>query len=96
MPTSTQDRIKSETRWIQMHAARYEASELKDPERRWYLVIYINGTHLEFCACEGNILLFTADEALHRIKEFESTMNAENQNYVQSLMGKAINLLTQK
>lgn len=88
MPTITQDHIRSETKWITMVASKDETVPIRNRDRSWYLTIYINGTELDFIASEGRMLHFTQEEAIHRVKEFEHIVLAENKHYVHSLVDK--------
>lgn len=63
--------------------------DMGDP-RNWYLTIRINGTELEFIASEGKMIHFTPEEALHRVKEFETMVAAENKHYTHGLVDKAL------
>lgn len=91
MPIIKQDYIKSETKWIQMVAAKGQdqPAQGKNGLPVWYITICVNGMELEFIASEGfHPIPFSQEQALRRITEFEKTMNAENKAYVHSLVEK--------
>lgn len=81
----------SDTKFITMTAfrdgPRVDTIDPEEAKRDWYLTVNMSGACIEFLAAEGmEGYMVTYNEAFSRIAEFEANMQAENQNYVQSLV----------
>lgn len=94
MPKLTSSTIVSDTKWIKLVATRIAVASTHAREsvnENWYLTIYVSGVELEFRAVEGpKTCLFTQQEALRRVQEFEKQVYAEGKDLIQEAVGKAL------
>lgn len=98
MPKIEKNYIKSNTKWLQLIASRDQTLIRKDTsDEVWNLTIYIHGCSLEFTASgEDFVNLFTKEEALQRVEEFEEMMEAENKDYFHDTLEHLLALVQRK